>query len=72
MNGLHWACKNGNIKMAKLLISFKSNIEAQDLIGRNALYFAVQADQPEIVQLLLYTKCSPWSTADYLNILNLN
>ena len=34
MTGLHWACKRNYNQMARLLIEFHSDMEAQDLVKK--------------------------------------
>lgn len=62
MTPLHWACKRGNINIVSLLIQYKSDLDAYDLQGRTALWFAINENNIELVKLLLYNKASPWSS----------
>jgi len=58
---LHWAAKRGNILISQLLITSGADIDALDMGGRTPLYFALRADDPEMVRTLLLAKANPWS-----------
>ena len=65
MTALHWACKLGQFKLAKQLIDFKSDIDAEDLVGRRPLHFALINNHQDLVKLLLEKKANPWSTFSF-------
>ena len=54
---LHWACAQGNWRLAELLLTRpdgpKANIDAAELRGKTALHIATAHDRADIVQLLL-------------------
>ncbi|CEO59250.1 Putative Ankyrin repeat protein [Penicillium brasilianum] len=54
---LHWACAQGNWRLAELLLTRpdgpKANIDAVELRGKTALHIATAHDRADIVQLLL-------------------
>ncbi|KAF3398385.1 Ankyrin-3 [Penicillium rolfsii] len=54
---LHWACAQGNRKLAELLLNRpdgpKADIDAAELRGKTALHIATAHDRADIVQLLL-------------------
>jgi len=66
MTGLHWACKKGDLEAVKILINYKSDIEALDFVGRTALYIAIAGNFVLIVQWLLYMGAEPWSPEDFV------
>jgi ankyrin repeat protein/Mg2+ and Co2+ transporter CorA len=54
---LHWACAQGNWRLAELLLTRpdgpKANIDAAELRGKTALHIATAHDRADIIQLLL-------------------
>ncbi|KAL4437581.1 hypothetical protein ABPG74_017819 [Tetrahymena malaccensis] len=62
MTPLHWACKRGLLKMVQLLIKFNSDLEAEDLVGRTPLFFAIDGNWEAVIECLLVNKASPYKT----------
>ncbi|CAD8186841.1 unnamed protein product [Paramecium octaurelia] len=60
--GLHWAVKRSHLQLVKYLLKIGCDVDAQDLIGRPALYFAIEQKDANIVKLLLENNAIPWST----------
>lgn len=57
---LHWSILRNQTECAKYLIVEKSYINAQDALGKHALFYAIQNNNPEIVYILLNMKVSPY------------
>ncbi|KAK6188909.1 hypothetical protein SNE40_004989 [Patella caerulea] len=59
---LHYACKTGNTKVIDILVSHpETNINAQDLCGRNVLMVAAYARKSDVVGYLLQnSNVNPW------------
>ncbi len=49
---LHYACKQGNVEMASLLLHRGANVNAQTGTGWSGLHFATNAENVELVRLL--------------------
>lgn len=49
---LHYACKEGNVEIVKLLLEEGCDPNWPDRQGRTCLHFASLANQPEIIRLL--------------------
>ncbi|KAL4487638.1 hypothetical protein ABPG72_017427 [Tetrahymena utriculariae] len=62
MTPLHWACKRGLLKMVQLLLKFNSDLEAEDLVGRTPLFFAIDGNWEAVIECLLFNKASPYKT----------
>ena len=56
---LHEAARDGLLNIVKLLIEASMNPSAQDKNGRNALHYAAENGQHEVVRFL-YEKVDPW------------
>ena len=41
MTGLHYACKNKNLELIKILIENKSDLDARDFVNRTPLFYAL-------------------------------
>lgn len=50
---LHWACANGDVAMATLLLKKGASVNIQNFGGSTALHSAASNGQPEMVELLL-------------------
>ena len=61
MTGLAWACDKKQEKVAMLLMNRKAFIDARDMLGRTALFFAVRSQKPYLVRELLRRNASPWA-----------
>ena len=59
--GLHVACKKGYLNIVKLLLKNKSDVNAQDLGGRSALFISLSRQEVEICRYLLYFGAYPFS-----------
>jgi ankyrin repeat protein len=49
---LHYACKQGNLEIASLLLARGANVNAQTGTGWAGLHFATNSDNEEMVRLL--------------------
>lgn len=68
---MHWATKRNNFDIANLLLEYKPNLDAKDLLKRPPLYFAVLNKNPELLKALLLKRANPWSAGlkeDYIDI----
>lgn len=50
MNGLHWAAKRNNVRLAKVLSNFKVNIYSKDCLGRTASDIAIKWKSYEFLE----------------------
>ncbi|KAM3145671.1 SMC5-SMC6 complex localization factor protein 1 [Paramecium bursaria] len=66
LSGLHWAAKRGFVEIAKLLIQFNADVDSKDFVKRTPLYLAVEFNNINIIQLLLFHQADPWST-EFIN-----
>lgn len=71
MTPLHWAAKRNQTSLAGLLLEYKPNLDAKDLLKRPPLYFAVLNKNPDLVKAILLKRANPWSSGlkeDYVDI----
>ena len=47
--------------MTKLLCDHGVDLEDEDMIGRNALHFAIKNGNKDMIKMLLYYGARPWS-----------
>lgn len=59
-NVLHRAVIKQDVKMVKMLIKHKPDIDACDYFGKTALTYAIKYENFEIAMLLLCARASPW------------
>ena len=67
---LHWACKRNHENVAIMLITFKSDVNVKDILGRTPQYYALLNQNVKIVKLLLLNEASPWSSPSDCNYKN--
>merc|ERR1711872_344650 len=60
---LHLAAKYGNLKVAKLLLSKETNVDAEGKNGVTPLHVAVHYDNTALAQLMLERGASPHAAA---------
>ena len=60
MTGLHWACKRGCQEVGIELIKSKAHLNAEDILHRTPLYFAIQSRSLKLVQALIHHGCQLW------------
>ena len=51
MTPLHWACKKGDAKIAEILIAKCASLDAQDILGRRPLFFAIQSGDYRVCEV---------------------
>lgn len=54
MTGLHWACKRGHMDIVTILLKEGADVNACDLIGRTALSFAIEANNRDLVRVVVW------------------
>ena len=47
--------------MTKIMCHYGSDLETEDVIGRNALYFALKINNLDIIKILFIYGARPWS-----------
>lgn len=67
MTPLHWAVKVGDLNILKAILEQRCDIDALDILGRNALYVAVEEGHLIIARLLLLRGATPWSVCLSMN-----
>jgi len=58
-----------------MLLNFKPNLNAKDLLKRHPIYFAVENKNVELVKELLLRRANPWSSGlkqDYIDLCDKN
>lgn len=63
MTGLHWACKKGYLNLVELLLNYKADVDAVDLLHRTPLILSIEENHLDITHLLLVKGAYIWSTA---------
>ena len=61
MTPLHWAVKVGQLDIVRAILEQRCDIDALDILGRNALYISVEEGHLVIARLLLLRGATPWS-----------
>ncbi|CAK65729.1 unnamed protein product (macronuclear) [Paramecium tetraurelia] len=64
-NPLHVSSTLGHYAITQKLLQCGSYPDSQDLNGYSPLYYAVQSQNIQIVQVLLYYNANPWSNSKY-------
>ena len=59
--GLHRAARKCNVKMVKLILKYRPDINCCDFFGKSALSYAIENNDFDSARELLIAKISPWS-----------
>ncbi|TGZ53653.1 uncharacterized protein [Temnothorax longispinosus] len=65
---LHSAAKNKQEEVAKLLISYEADINAQDKTGKTPIFYAIENADLKITKLLLTNRANVKDSSELLNI----
>lgn len=52
MTALHWTCKRGYLKATQVLLRNNADIEAEDMIGRTPLFFAIEGGYEDVIEVI--------------------
>ena len=64
---LHVATKYGRVEVAKLLISYGADVNAQDKTGNTPTYYAIENADLKMIQLLLTNEANVKDNPEFLN-----